>query len=189
MFAGCVRKGFKWSTENGKYTGGKWKKGFQSCEQWSAEVWNIKGCFGHLARTLSSYQQVASLTFQLPEEARWRSRERPLFQCCLPSTGSRHGCSRARGSCHAGFHADTHRRERQLEPSSLQEWSPKPGDWRKMMSRASAVFVHRQLSPQNQPDENAETLRDMKAFLETLSKNVSKVFSLKKWCSIFKNFE
>lgn len=71
--------------------------------------------------------------------------------------------------------------KRQLEPS-FQEWSPKPGDWRKTMSRGSVVFDYRQLSPQNQPEENAETLREMNAFIETLSKKVS---LLKKCCSIF----
>lgn len=154
MFAGCVIKGFKWSTENGKYSGGKWEK--RLSELWTVKRWGLKyqRLVGPFGRTLFSYQQVAPLTFQLPEEARWHSRERPLFQCCLPSTGWRHGCSHARGSCHAGFHADAHRRERQLDFQEfknfrIQEWSPKPGVWRKTMSRGSVVFVYHQLSSQN----------------------------------------
>ena len=53
------------------------------------------------------FQWVGAVSFQLPEAARWRSRVRWLFQCCHSSRGWLHGCSLARGSCRAGFHADT----------------------------------------------------------------------------------
>lgn len=154
-------------------------------ELWTVKRWGWKyqRLVGPFGRTLFSYQQVAPLTFQLPEEARWRSREPQLFQCCLPSTGWRHGCSRARGSCHAGFHADTHRRETIRAKSSRVE----PKTWRLQEDdepRLSCVGLPSAVTTEPTWPKR-QTLSDMNAFIETLSKNVSKVFSLKKRCSIF----
>lgn len=161
---------------------GKWKKGFQSCEQWSIEVWNIKGWLGHLAGHFSLISKLLLSLFNYlrkPDGAAESDRYSNVV-----SHPQVDGMDTA-------THVDLvmqaftliHTEERQLEPS-LQKWSPKPGVWRKTMSRGSVGFVYHQLSSQNQPDENAETLRDMNAFIERLSKNVSKVFLLKTCCSI-----
>lgn len=91
--------------------GGKWKMwiNFQKLSQevYSSTISTIR-CI-RLDRGLWKpvrFQWVGAVSFQLPEAARWRSRVRWLFQCCHSSRGWLHGCSLARGSCRAGFHAD-----------------------------------------------------------------------------------
>lgn len=66
------------------------------------------------------FQRVEAVGFQLPEAAQWRSRVQQLCQCCHSSRGWRRGCSLARGSCHAQFHADTQSRGRQWEQREFQ---------------------------------------------------------------------